>query len=306
MKRFVVSALVAVFALVPLAAQNEVILKYDYASFKGVEISGDFKLSYVPSDSYSVKLTVDKLLEEYTKAYVKNGVLHIFVDSKALTPEMKKAFKGRNAIIPVQEAEVTAPTLEELYLADNVSLKPGTEIKGRKILINMTGNTKAEDFRLDTDKAKLVLGGTASVKADIAADSLSLSASGNSNAEIKNRSRLFLAKTTGATDLVLEGSTLKYQIESESNTRISLSGTADTLAVKAGGTCKVSAKNLAVKISDLTLFGNAKCRISATENLKLDMSGRSSVIYDGKPAIEIVKIVSSTVTRQSDEDQEKW
>ena len=170
----------------------------------------------------------------------------------------------------------------------------------------MSGNAKAEDFKLAAGKAKLVLGGAASVKADIAADSLSLSASGNSNAEIKNRSRLFLARTTGASDVVLEGSTLKYQIESESNTRISLSGTADTLAVKAGGTCKVSAKALAVKISDLTLFGNAKCNINATESLKLDMSGRSSVIYGGKPAIEIVKIVSSTVTRQCDEEQEKW
>jgi hypothetical protein len=78
-----------------------------------------------------------------------------------------------------------------------------------------------------------------------------------------------------------------------------LRGKTNSLSVNGSGTSQVDALNF--KASDCTarLSNSSKLYEAATEALHIDLSGNSTLIFDGDPVIDIINVKSSTIQRYS-------
>lgn len=296
---------IAMVAALQAAGQNEVVLEHDYTSFKGAEISGGFEVSVKKSDSYSVKLVVDELLETYTQAYVKDGILHIVLDSKSFPTELRKALKGRNAIVPVLKAEIYTPRLEELYVGNDVIVNCPDPLAATDLSLNLYANASVNTLSVNAKSVRLNASRTSSVRMSVQADTLTASASGTAWLNIDHDVKVLDLYAGGSSNVNFSGKTSAYSVSSDSSSKMLLKGTADSLNVNSKGTSSVYADSLAVNSASVCLTGSAKCRVAASSRLKVDLSGYSNLTFYGNPSVEVVRIISSTMTRAEETPAKK-
>lgn len=305
MRRFAFIILAfAAFSLMPAMGQNEVVLEREYSAFKGVEVSGDFELSFVRSDSYSVRLTVDVLLEEYIQAYLKDGFLHIGVDSKSFSTELKKALRGRDAIVPVLKAEVSAPQISEIYLSDNVRIDSESTLESPSVSIVMSGRSEISSFAVKSEVVSLALSKSAKAVMGLEADSLDISASGASTMDISFKAGKVNLYSTGLSEVVLKGDASEVALKSDSSSRVKAEGKSDSLFLQSSGTTRSDVDSLYVSNAEISLSGNSKAMVNASEKLKVNLTG-GSLEFDGNPTVEVVRIVSASMTRKGDTEVKK-
>ena len=84
---------------------------HELSSFNSIDIQDDFEVT-VTKGNYSIKVTVDAVLSDYVKTYVKGHTLYLFLDEKSVPKDIKKLYKGRSGMTPIMRAIVYTPELE--------------------------------------------------------------------------------------------------------------------------------------------------------------------------------------------------
>lgn len=299
MKRYLTVILpLLCIAAVNAFAQRTVTMTHDYSGYRKIDVSNRFDVSVVRGDTCRVKISVDELIASYVTSYIKNNTLYLDVDEKAFTPELKKTFKGKNAIVPVLEAEVSVKYLDTLFLhgnavldnelplfsddsvavvMDGASMISNLEFKGRKLFVSMT-KTASANLTADADAIYASTYGASALNLKYSADSLMLNVGGTAS-----------AKTDGTSELC--------RVYSESSSEVVMKGSSDMLLLKGTGKSFVNADALETAAASLAITGPSKCIVDATDKLKVDLSAGAHLIFNGTPAVEIKRIVSSSMTR---------
>ncbi|MCM1502860.1 MAG: DUF2807 domain-containing protein [Bacteroidales bacterium] len=220
MKRIFIIFTLALASAAMSAQQKQVVINHDYMGFSGIEANDNFEINVVCSDSHSIKVTANSSIEEYVQAYVKNGVLYLNIDEKAMPSELKKEFKAKNSVISTVKAEVSMLMLKSLT-------------------INGTSVVNVADT-LAMDKLYVKLSKTALVK------NLNVNASVSAVIDVAGKSQAFMAVKAPALEIVATNSA-----------KADLNVEAERLTVSAGSFAKVELFGKASRIS-LTNEGNAK------------------------------------------------
>ncbi|HJT82047.1 MAG TPA: head GIN domain-containing protein [Chthoniobacterales bacterium] len=92
------------------------------------------------------------------------------------------------------------------------------------------------------------------------------------------------AKLSGAADLVAQGVNGKvFAVESAGSTSITLDGTVDELLADLTGASELKAKSLQAKSVGISATGAADAWVTATEKLRVAITGAGEVTYSGNP-----------------------
>ena len=142
-------------------------MERDLSPFEGIEASAGFQVSLSSGDTYSVRLTMDDALESYVQCYVKAGVLHLGLDSKAIPKDIKNQYKGRNASEPTLVAVVKLPALKSVTLADNAVFTSSAEIATSDFTMNLGGSSAVTNLKLTGKSFNLTLAKNAEQRGDV-------------------------------------------------------------------------------------------------------------------------------------------
>lgn len=282
-------------------AQRTTVSVNEFSGFRKIDIGDSFDVSVVRGEKNTVKLSVDELISEYVSSYVKDNTLYVDLDEKSFSPELKKTFRGKNAIVPVMRAEITVKYLDTLYLHEKAVLdNAGPLFSDDSVSIVMDGNSMISNL---TFKGELLtLDMSKSSSADIVAEAGSLSASlvGAATMNLKYNTETFLLNTTGSASAKTAGESEKCSVYSESSSEIKMEGKTSHLNIVGRGMSVINADALETSGASVSLAGPSHCIVDAADALRVDISGGSHLIFNGSPALEIVRVLSSSLTRPGD------
>ena len=272
-------------------------IEHEYSPFDGVVASNGFKVTIAQSDNYAAKLTVDDVLESYVQCYVKANVLYLGLDDKNIPKEVKKMYKGKDAPEPTLSAIVYIPILNSLTLNDNSQFFNTGTLSAENFSLFLNGTTAINNLNVVAKTAVLSVAKNAKLtNANVRTEgNIAVAGDGKGMMTLEYAAENLDVNTTGSADLVINGNAETVTVNSANSAKTAVSGDAKSLVVSGKGT--VDASNLKVDEAKLNTNG-ATVKVNASKELELDLGKGSDVQYDGDPAIKIVKIQSSSVTRK--------
>ena len=299
MKRFFITAVAilaaGILSLTQATAQTAQ-KQQTFESFTGISVSGDFQVTLTPGTEYAVTLTVDEAIMPYVQCFVTSQVLTVSVGK--LPKEVKKLFKGKNK--PTYIIVVTAPQLGSITLKDNATLMATNNFTAGQLRLDLSGKSQVRHLTVeDASSADIVMSKNAIADLTLDADQVSADLSGSAQLRLnynveslkvqgKNSALLSATGEAGLTTIVAEGSA-----------KISLSGLSEELLdVKGAGSANIDCLKLETKKANIVLTG-ATLVEAATEEISVDLSGKSTLVFDNDPVVNVVSIKTSTMTRYS-------
>ena len=263
-------------------------ISHDFSAFDALDIDYDFNVKVVESRNYSVSLNVDDILKDYVQAYVKNHTLFITLDQKSLPSDIKKLYRGRKSSTPLLEATVFTP--EPLA---------AVSMAGASILsINYDLEYK-EYLTVDAGTVTVNLEGKSFADLVVYADNIKANVANSSLLELEQDSENLEIVTGGSGEVRAEGETLNAVLTTSGSSKVTLNGKTDKLSVTGSGSSSVDALNF--KTSDCTVKLSNSCKVyeAATEAIHVDLTGNSTLVFDGEPTVDIINVKSSTLQRYS-------
>ena len=319
--------LVALFflSLFPLAAQSEAIRlvekTYPVGDFTAVEISDAFDVT-LSRGSGSVKVTVDEPLSGYVDVYVRSKTLYVVYNEKSVSKDIKKMYKGSKAPKPVFRVDVSLNRLTGISLSDKASLicvdefnaadklevkvTDKAQIKGlsaeaTSIKVNLRKNAVASlNLRSLDARGHIEVSTDDNAKLKLTADvyETTVAAAGSSELTLNGECSLLTLNSLGKSRLVVTERALTTTCTFGGSSDIALSGSSDELNVKADGRAELDAGSFTVKRVKTVMTGG-KATVSVSDDLDIDLSGGSTLVFSGSPAMRIVKIEKSTLLPRS-------
>lgn len=275
--------------------------EHDLSPFESIEATDGFKISIINDDTYSAKLTVDDALESYVQCYVKASVLHVGLDSKAIPKDLKKQYRGRNSSEPTLVAVVRLPSLKSLTLSDDCQFVSSSEIAASDLAIKLDGTSSANNLKITGKTFSLTVGKNAKfTNASVVVEGdLGILCDSKGIVTLEYKANNLKVTTAGSAEMDIRGdSEIKVFVDASGSSKTTLSGTTrDFEVVGKGTTAKVDASALETHSATITAAG-ISVDTKPSENLELDLGKGAEVIFSGNPVINIIKILSATVTRK--------
>ena len=139
-----------------------------------------------------------------------------------------------------------------------------------------TDNNSTLDLSYDAENLTLLSAGSSVVNADGPCVNLNLTTAGSSQVKISSE--------TEAVEITAEGSSF-----------VTLNGKAYDLKVQGARNASVDALAMPLETVDASLANNASVLVDASKSIHVNLVGGSALYYTGNPAIEIEKIIKSTL-----------
>lgn len=289
-----------------MGAQSNIVQEHDYEKFGTVNVADYFEVNLFNSDRYSVKVISDERIAPYVKAYVKNGTLYLDLDQKNYTPELKKALRAKGAAVPYLKAEIYMPTINSLVLKDNANLTKSGDLRAETFTLTATDNAKVEKLSLQCVSAEVDLSRSAVAYLNVSASkTLYLNMTNSSEGNIKQEGGSFDAKMSGSAVLKTSSNVSEVALEIIGGTEAYLTGTASMLRVNAAGLSVTDAEALEATDAEMEQTGSSKCYVNVVDHLKVNLTGGCLLSFKRSPAIEVERIVNSTMIQAEDPKRKK-
>ncbi len=296
--------------------------------FTALSVGDNFQVT-LREGACAVNLTADEALLPYILVSVRDSVLCIEYDEKSVPRDVKKVYRGKNAPVPVLSVSVSSPFLNSITAMDNAVISGSgsgsSTVFSDDLEMNLSEKATLKDLKLDTDRAILRMDKHSVADITLKSESqMEVSLKGNSQLKLQYKSRNLLLHQEGNSTAILDGesSTATFAVSGFAKNRCTDKG--NVLVLEAGGSADIS---LAGEIGDLTLTceRNAKVdalemktgRVKATLNgwtsasvnaqefLSVHMTGGSTLSFAGVPAIQVDKIMKSSLIHIEENEQEK-
>ena len=283
------------------------------SEFNAIDIEDDFEVTLVQG-AYAVRVSVDADLAPYVEKYVKSKTLYVSYDEKAVPKDIKKNYKGKNAIAPVFRVVVYMPEIESITLSDNASLTGTGEFISSKFKLNLKDKAQVKTLSINTSTADIsmkrnaqaalsiqaersveaTLDGNANMKLSLNAKELAVNASGSAIVAASGKVNTLNLTASNSAELNISLDTNIAKLTGEGSSKMTLTGSADELNVKGVRSSTIDALNFHVTDCVADLSNSALLNVDAAKTLTTTLNG-GSVYYTGTPEFKIVKIIKSTL-----------
>jgi hypothetical protein len=283
------------------SAQPLKLIEKDFEKFSTVKVEDKFDVKLMKSEKYAVRINVDERIAAHVQAYEKNGILYLILDEKGYTKELKKQLKQKGAAEPVLEAEIYMPEVKSLIFCDKVSVKYCDILRSDNFTLTASDNAKIQQLKIVCSTAEINVSKNAELSANMkVASKLYL--------EAKNSSKVSIAQDGGNAFMELQGSSFvdmkaesqTIEVFASSSAESHISGTASLLTVNASGLSRTNAEFLVATEGLMTLTGSSKCHVDVTDKMKVNLTGGCMLTFKRSPAIEVERIVNSTLIKADD------
>ena len=146
--------------------------------------------------------------------------------------------------------------------------------------------TAQKDFSLEVEADDNLL---SLIKTEVSGDTLKISMRDRISPKNKIRIKISLPELNGldisgaSNAIVSNVKTDSLRLEASGASKITIDGEANSLESEASGASRIDAENLKVEDADVQANGASNTTVSATNKLKADASGASTIYYTGEP-----------------------
>jgi hypothetical protein len=283
-------------------AQPQKVIAKDFERFYTVKVQDKLIVKLKSSDKYAVRIICDERIAAHVQAYEKNGVLHLILDEKGYTKELKKELKKKGAAQPTLEAEIYVPEIKSLILTDKVLLTHCDAIRSDNFTMTVTDDVKVQQLNVTCTSADIDVSKNAELTdaAFNVSEKLSLKAANSTKTGlIQNGGRASL-DLGGSAVVEMKASVKFVEVTAESGSESRIHGTADMLFVEGSGLARTDVEYLEARNGKVTLSGSAKCYSNVLEKLTVNLTGGSMLTFKGMPSFIIERIVNSTLIKADD------
>lgn len=296
------AVVIGIIALAISANAQTVTKSQEYSAFNTIDASNNYNISIRPSElgNYVVEQTVDAVLENYIKAYVKNNTLFIDFDEKGYgkDKEAKAMYKGKNAPKPVLNIVIKAPTFQTLKIRDNIVVDAmGTTLNSSEFNLEASGSTKINNFSVETGNCKLTVGKNAVVNLNAKASDLQIKADKNAVLNLNVETKGLDIKAEDSSVLTIAGGAASVKIDMENSSNLAISGKASSLDFYSEDKAEIDASKFPVDDATIKMKNSSKLQLNVSSKLSIEMDG-ASLVFAGNPDVKIVNLVKATVSRQ--------
>lgn len=220
-KFFAVIAFAFAFVSVLSAQQKQVVINHDYMGFSGIAANDYFEINIVYSDTHAVKITASSSIEEYVQAYVKSGVLHLNIDEKSMSSELKKEFKAKNSVISKVQAEISMHSLRSIALSGNSVVEVSDTLAVDKLNVALSKTGLVKRLNVVAKSSVLVdLAGKSNAYMAVKSPALEICASNGSRTDMNIETKKLTLSTNGSAKVELYGKAEKISISTEGNSKV--------------------------------------------------------------------------------------
>ena len=302
MKNSLLKFIICIFALGLAAAYAPAQTKssHDFSSFDALEVDYDFNVRVADSRDYSVSMSIENDLKDYVQAYVKNHTLYLSLDEKKLPSDLRKRYRGRRSASPVLDVTVYTPeALGSIKMKGSSSLAVDFDVECRDFVLDLSENARVTKLVVDADDISVTMAGKSVADVSLFADNIKLNVAGSSKLTVEQDSQKIEFVAGGSAQIDAEGETVDAQLTTSGASKVTLKGKTNTLSVNGSSSSSIDA--LSFKTAECTARLSNSCKLyeAASEILHIDISGNSTLVFDGNPEIDIINVKSSTVQRYS-------
>ncbi|MCI2122340.1 MAG: DUF2807 domain-containing protein, partial [Bacteroidales bacterium] len=264
------------FILCSVIPANAIEKTYDNLKpFNSLEVSSVYEVKLTQGPNCSLKLDVNDEYFKYVIVEVKDNSLVLKINYSKMPVKMR-AMKRQKLI-----AYVTMPSLQNLELSGMVQLEasgvfdqPDTDFD-----CEISGGSKVDGLSINARRADLELNGTTSIKMTGSWKSFSTEISGISKADISGNADKLEFEVNGSSTLNISGKYLDIKGEVTGESRININGSAINSTFDISGVSSVNASGLESENISVDISGVSKATVNPVKNLRLNVSGVSSVYY---------------------------
>jgi hypothetical protein len=163
-----------------------------YSDFSKIDAGSSFELTITRSDNFTVRITIDKNLNEYLVVNQRGDTLHIGL-------EPNNTYTGTR-----QEAVITLPDLRRLELSGASRASVSGFATTHSVDYELSGASQAELVDIKAGNAGLKLSGASRASGSLVMDSGDFSLSGGSQLELQGSAKEIKIDGSGASKLSLE------------------------------------------------------------------------------------------------------
>ena len=296
--------------LTPQVTDKDIVV----SEFNAINVSDDFEVT-VARGAYGARLTVDKELAPYVEVYVRSRTLFITFDEKAVPRDLRKLYRGRGGLTATFRVVVYTPDLQSVTLSDYAILTGTEEFVATDFELVAAGKTQVKNLSITAASAKVSLKKNATANLVIRADrglevttdnnsildlsydaeTLTLLSGGSSIVTADGPCVTMNLTTAGSSQVKISSETEVVDIAAEGNSQITLNGKAYDLKIKGSRNASVDALAMPLETLDANMANNSSVLVDASKSIHVNLVGGSAVYFTGNPAIEIEKIVKSTL-----------
>ena len=284
------------------------------SEFNALNVSDDFEVT-VARGAYGVHLTVDKELAPYVDVYVRSRTLYIAFDEKAVPKDLRKLYRGRNGLTAVFRVEVYTPELQGVTLSDYATLTAVEEFVANDFELVTAGKSQVKNLTVTAVSAKVYMKKNAvavmtlrtergvdvttedksNLDLNFSGNTLTVASAGSSMITAEGPCTTMNVNTAGSSQVDISSETEVLDIVAEGNSTLKLSGSAFEMKVKGSRNATVDAVAMPLETVEADLANSSYLTVDASQLIHANLVGGSSLYFAGTPAIEIEKIIKSTL-----------
>lgn len=265
---------------------------YNLRNFTGISASGIFKVE-VSKGPFSVSVECTETIAPYVKVRVVGNSLVLGLEN--MPNSVSRRLKGDTVL----KAYVSMPKLSNVKLsgASGIILNDHFDLGGDVFYCELSGASSAKGVRVSSRKANLDMSGASNGDFMLDCDSFSTSMSGASVAKFDVVADGVTIEVSGASKASGKVDTDNLSLESSGSSLTDLSGRARRMTVEGSGVSKFSLSSLECGKASAELSGSSTARMDVADELKVELSGASSLLYNGNRGLSLdVESVSRAST----------
>lgn len=283
------------------SAQAQKLIEKEFEKFSTVNVQDKFVVRLIKSDKFAVRINVDERIAAHVQAYEKNGTLYLVLNEKGYTKELKKELKKKGAAQPTLEAMVYMPKVNSLIFTDDVVVAYSDEIRSENFTLTASDDVKVQHLRVACSTAEMNVSRSAEISAEMkVASRLYMETANSSKVSIVQNGGNAFIKQAGSSFVDLKGTVQAVDITASSSSESRISGKSSMLTVNSSGYSKTDAELLDVFEGLITMTGSSKCYVNVSDKMKVNLTSGAMLTFKRSPAIEVDRIVNSTLIKADD------
>lgn len=264
---------------------QDITKSYPVAAFSGINAGGVFEITLAKSASSSVSTTADKEVAQYIEVKVKDGVLHLDMDTDRMPNSLKRNMKA-------VKAKITVAQLEKLYLSGASVLKSSGIFTPATFKGDFSGAVNAEGLIINSGSATIYVSGASRLEIKGKSQNAKYDISGASIVTIDQDASDISLGGSGAAKMDYSGNSTRTEVSISGATNVKMKGSAVTASFEASGASNLDAEYFAVKDAEIEASGVSNVRANVSGTMSAEISGGSTVRYAGSPVMKNIETSS--------------
>lgn len=260
----------------------------DLISFSGLSLSGNISATLCEGSKYSVTYEVDSRIVDFVSVHLSGSVLKIEIREKDFPNELKAQIRKKEFALSPSNFKVTAPfkSFSSISLEDNAKIEvEGSVEVDNTLKIKTLNNSKILHSLIRAKKVEVSSHNNSSIDASFVCDALNLETFNNASLSLNVSSKSANIEASNNASVIISGEVKEVEITGKNNSELDLR--------------KTTTDKVEVKMSN-----NCQCQVATDGKLIItSMTGGADLLFEGKPTLEIGKIVNSSVSSVKPSDR---